>query len=212
MNLKRKIPVGIVSDEMEISADIENQKELMEESLKNIPTGEKIDIKADDIYSGYYNAELQIKLKKIYEKVNSPMRKVGDYLDVNHSKLKDKEISYKKLADELNLTESKVYSAVRNLQAYEGYSFTFHPTRKKLKGKGSFGSFRFSIDDYMGWSKENDIREKTINRKLVVHRKSQDRMYPKFRDRIKQYKIKKIKELKKRIIDRQEQVQEIFTE
>jgi hypothetical protein len=64
----------------------------------------------------------------------------------------------------------------------------------------------------VGWSKENDIREKTINRKLVVHRKSQDRMYPKFRDRIKQYKIKKIKELKKRIIDRQEQIQEIFSE
>lgn len=198
-NEKQPLLSPEVMDELEIDTDIQNKKKLIKASLKKVPLGEKIDMKVDDLYSDYYNTELQIKLKNIYDKVNSPMRIVGDYLDINHSRLKDKDIFYKELADALGLTQSQVYSAVMKLQAFEGYSFTFHPSRKK----GKACSFRFSIDDYTGWCKENDIREKIINRKIIVVRKSQDRMSPRFKEKIKLYKIKRIKELKKKIIEQE---------
>ena len=194
---------SIISGEMELTADIEEKKSQLKKTLRNVPVIEKVDIGIDELYSDYYYAELQLKLKEMYDKVNSSIRKVGDYLDINHVRLKDRDITYKEIATALNLTESQVYAAVQNLQIFEGYSFVFHPTRKKHAVTDDYGSFRYSADDYVGWSKENDIREKVITRKVVVIRRSQDKMFPKHKEKIMKHKMSKIQELKARIAARQ---------
>jgi hypothetical protein len=187
----------IISDEMEIEAEIHTEKKLQDKALKSeVPEGEKADITVDNIYSSYYDAQLQIKLNKTWDRLNSPMRIVGDYLDMKHYTLKTREITYKEIADALGLTESQVYAAIQNLNAYKPYGFAFHPTRKKHTKIKSYGSFKFSNDDYNGWAKEDDIREKIINRKIIVIDKSRGVMRPKYKEEIKKHKIAKIKELK----------------
>ena len=195
---------GLISRKMEAETEVKSKNERLKQTLKDIPVIEKVDMGIDDVFSEYYNTETQLKLEKIWSKLNSPMRKVGDFLDKNHIELKDKEISFKGVAKHLNLTEGQVYTAIQNLQQYEPYTYVFHPTRKKKKPGNKHGSFKFSNDDYLGWSKENDIREKVINKKLVVLRKGQDKMFPKFKEQILDHKLDKIDRLKKLITLRQQ--------
>jgi len=194
---------SIISDEMELSGDAIAQQKRIDDALPHIPSLVKTDITLDTIYSDLQNTELQLKLQQHWNKVNSPMRRVGNYLETNHHKFKGKEILYLSLAKILHLTEQQVYDAVKDLNVFENYSFKFHPTRNPHISISNFGSFEYSIDNFTRWAKENDIREKTINRKITVVQQSHEHMYPAYKERIKKNKIQRVKNMKKKIVDMQ---------
>jgi hypothetical protein len=195
--------ISIISDEMELSEEVKKEKELLKKTLPSVPSLIKTDITLDTIFSDCVNTELQLRLQKQYNNHLSPMCRVADYLELHRITLKGKEIFYKQLALVLHLTEQQVYNTIKDLNAFEGYCFKFHPTRKPHMTTDDFGSFEYSLDNFTRWAKENDIREKTINRKIIVVQQSQEHMLPVYKEKMKAYKIKRVKDAKKRIIDLQ---------
>ncbi len=92
-----------------------------------------------------YSNLRQDKFHKLFNKPNSVLRKIGDYLLMNYQK---GEISYKEIRDILGFSEDSIKLKVSELNFYKNFPLTMIPVPKR---KGYIQSCLRNDTDYENW-------------------------------------------------------------
>jgi len=97
--------------------------------IMNVPVEDEVKMNKEIDEELSYEYLRQEKIEKFYNKPNSKIRRLGDYLKDNENEI----LSYTEISEELQISESSIHLYISDLNFYKGFGTLWVPATKTIK-------------------------------------------------------------------------------